>query len=166
MQIVAVVGNPKPGSRTSMVAGELATRCQAGVGGEVVSIELAELAGGVFSSTDGAVAAARQQVADAALAIFASPTFKGAYSGLLKAFVDYYPERGLAGVTAVPLMMGGNDRHSLAPDVALRPLLTELGASCPTRSLFVTDAMLEDLGATLDAWCATELAILTRALGR
>jgi FMN reductase len=165
MKIVVVVGNPKAGSRTSMVAGELASRCQGAVGGEIATIELAELAGSVFSFDDPAVAAAREQVVAADLAIFASPTFKGAYSGLLKAFVDYYPEKGLAGVVAVPLMMGGNDRHSLAPDVALRPLLAELGASCPTRSLFVTDAMLEDLRSTLDDWTGTELAILARALG-
>lgn len=164
MQIVVVVGNPKPGSRTSMVAGQLASRCRAALGGEVATIELAELTGGLFSFDDAAVAAARGQVAAADLAIFASPTFKASYSGLLKAFVDYYPERGLTGVTAIPLMMGGNDRHTLAPDVALRPLLAELGASCPTRSLFVTDAMLEDLDEVLDTWCSTELPPLGRLL--
>jgi FMN reductase len=66
----------------------------------------------------------------------------------LKLFLDRIGGGSLAGVTAVPLMLGGDWRHSLAPEVFLKPVLAELGASCPTRGLFLLDS---DFGTTADA---------------
>jgi FMN reductase len=64
-------------------------------------------------------------------------------AGLLKLFFDAYGPSPLAGVTAVPLMVGAAPIHSLAVDVHLTPLLLELGASVPRRGLFVFES---DLG--------------------
>jgi FMN reductase len=54
-------------------------------------------------------------------------------------------------VTAVPFMLGGDLRHSLAPDVLLKPILVELGATCPTRGLFLVDSRFADADA-YDEW--------------
>ena len=71
--------------------------------------------------------------------------YKATYTGLLKSFLDLYGPDGLAGVVAVPLVVSGGPAHLLAGEVHLRPLLVELGATVPTRSLAVTEADLADL---------------------
>ena len=42
-------------------------------------------------------------------------------------------------------------RHSLAPEVFLKPVLVELGASCPTPGLFLPESDYAGSPA-LDAW--------------
>lgn len=74
------------------------------------------------------------------LLVVASPTYKGTYTGLLKLFFDRVEAGALQSVSAVALMLGGDWRHSLAPEVFLKPVLAELGASCPTRGLFLLDS--------------------------
>jgi FMN reductase len=90
----------------------------------------------MFNWDSAELALLNQKVAESDIVIVASPTYKAAYTGLLKAFLDRCDHNGLAGVTAIPVMTGGSPAHSLAPDMTLRPLLVELGASVPTRSLY------------------------------
>ena len=61
----------------------------------------------LFDWADPALTRLTAPVAAADIAIFASPTYKAAYTGLLKAFLDRYGSNGLAGVTAVPVMTCG-----------------------------------------------------------
>jgi FMN reductase len=93
------------------------------------------------------------------LIVVASPTYKATYTGLLKAFLDRFPHQGLGGVTAIPLMLGASPVHSLATEHGLRPLLVELGASVPTRGLYVLDSE-HDRPETYDAWFATAQQLL------
>ncbi len=74
------------------------------------------------------------------LVVVASPTYKATYTGLLKLFLDRIARGALAGVTAVPVMLGGHWRHALAADLLLKPVLVELGATCPTRGLFLLES--------------------------
>jgi FMN reductase len=92
-------------------------------------------------------------VAASEVVIVASPTYKATYTGLLKVFLDRFPHQGLGGVTAIPLMLGASDAHALAVEHTLRPLLVELGATVPTRGLFVLDSQHTD-AAPYDAWFA------------
>jgi FMN reductase len=48
-------------------------------------------------------------------------------------------------------MLGGDWRHSLAPEVFLKPVLAELGATSPTRGLFLLDSDYAE-SQTLTAW--------------
>ena len=97
--------------------------------------------------------------------MFASPTYKAAYTGLLKAFLDRYPSEGLAGVTAVPVMTGGSPEHAMAVDSTLRPVLVELGASLPTPGLFFVMTQMPQLEAVVDQWAEKGLG-LPALLGR
>ena len=63
-------------------------------------------------------------------------------------------------------MVGAAPEHALAVEVHLRPVLVELGASMPTRGLYVLESQLGDLDAVLDAWLATARPQLARALRR
>jgi FMN reductase len=107
-----------------------------------------------------------ERVGTADLVIVASPTYKGAYTGLLKLFLDRFAGgTGLSGL-AVPLMLGGSPAHSLAPELTLRPVLTEIGATVPGRGLYVVDAAHDDPAAYADWLGATKPLIDSYLNGR
>lgn len=169
LTITVVVGNPRIGSRTRLAADAVADGIVAlarSTGRETVTgaIELAALAGELFAFPSAGVddAVARVQASD--VLVVASPTYKATYTGLLKAFFDRFASGSLAGVVAVPLMLGGAATHALAVDTHLHPLLLEIGASLPTRGLFVLESELDELPATVAAWSSTNASVLTRLL--
>jgi len=168
--VIALSGNPRPGSRTTAAANELAGRVAAAVldvepGAAARTVDLADLAGEIFAPVHPRVDEALAAVRDARLLIVATPVYKASYTGLLKSFLDLYGPNGLAGVVAVPLVVSGNPAHALAGEVHLRPLLVELGAVVPARSVTVLDSQLADLGDVVDRWLeAGAQSALTAAL--
>ena len=170
LSIVTVVGNPKARSRTSGAATTLAASVaahltSAGATTDSVVHELPDLGAGLLGWGDEAVAAVVDSVRRADVLVVACPNYKGTYTGLLKLFLDQLPSNGLAGVVAVPLMVGAAAHQALAVEVHLRPVLVELGASVPTRGLYVLEGELADLDAVLAAWWQDAAVPLTRALG-
>jgi FMN reductase len=149
--VTVVVGNPRSRSRTRHAA-ELVTERLTGAAPDAV-IELAELCAELMDWSSDAVADAKNIVVSSELLVVASPTYKGTYTGLLKLFLDRFGSDELFGVTAVAVMLGGDLRHSLAVEAALKPVLTELGLTCPTRGLFLVDSNYEDAD-VLDSWSA------------
>jgi FMN reductase len=127
-------------------------------------VDLAGHGAGLFDWADPELSRLTAQVAAADLAVFASPTYKASYTGMLKAFLDRYGANGLAGSVAVPLMTGGWAGHLLAVEVHLRPVLIELGAVVPARGLYVTESEFGDLAAAVGKWAATGLPLIQAAL--
>jgi FMN reductase len=167
MRIAVVTGNPKPASRTHELASFVATTLGALAGPEapsVLDVDLAEHASRLFDWSDPELTRLTAEVAAADLAIFASPTYKAAYTGMLKAFLDRYGSNGLAGTVAVPVMTGGWPGHLLAVEVHLRPVLVELGATVPARGLYVTEPELPALDAAVAKWAEIALPQIQRAL--
>src|ERR1700723_914153 len=152
--IAVVTGNPKPNSRTLAVADALAKEIGEG-GTDRLVIDLADHAPRLFDWTDPELTRLTAEVAAADIAVFASPTYKASYTGLLKAFLDRYGNNGLAGLTAIPVMTGGWPGHLLAVEVHLRPVLVELGATVPARGLYLTEPELADLDAAVGKWSPT-----------
>lgn len=137
MKAVAVVGNPKTGSRTR----DAAERLAAALGLDCEVEEVVELGAGLLGWGDAEVTAAVERVRSADIVIAASPTYKGTYTGLLKVFLDQLPTAtGLAGQVALPLMLGAGPAHALAPELTLKPVLVELGATCPAQGLYQLDS--------------------------
>jgi FMN reductase len=147
-----VVGNPKPASRTLDAATRVAERLT-GRPADVV-IDLVDLGAGLLGWGDETVTRAVADVQSASAVVVASPTYKASYTGLLKLFLDQFAAGSLAGVVAFPVMLGGAWKHALAPDVFLKPVLAELGASCPMPGLYLLDTDYES-PAGLDEWIAT-----------
>ena len=153
--VAVVVGNPRPASRTQAAAVALAEAIIRHAGqpeAEVYPIELGEMAAGLFASADERVAAAKQTVLASRLLIVASPVYKASFTGLLKAFLDHFGHDELGAVATVPLMIGGSPTHNLAVEQHLRPVLIEIGASCPTRGLYILDDQLDTLDGQLASW--------------
>jgi FMN reductase len=166
--IVVVTGNPKPASRTHSVALAVADALSKALPAAATSlvIDLADHAPRLFDWSDAELTALTAEVAAADVAIFASPTYKAAYTGLLKAFLDRYGNNGLAGVTAVPVMTGGWPGHLLAVEVHLRPVLVELGATVPTRGLYVTEAEMGDVASAVEKWAAASVPLIAAVVAR
>jgi FMN reductase len=165
VKIAVVVGNPKPGSRTLRVASKVAHALdRPGEPADRVTIDLAEVASELFDVQSDVVPGLLDEVASSDLVISASPTYKATYTGLLKAFLDRYGSNALAATVAVPVMTGAAPIHALAPEVFLRPLLIELGASVPSRGLFVTESELDRLDEVVADWALRAQPLIDRAL--
>ena len=115
-------------------------------------IEVSDLAGELFDWSSTTVRAQTEVVARSRLAVVASPTYKATYTGLVKAFLDWFGQTGLDGVTVVPVMVGASAVHALAVEVHLRPVLIEIGATVPTRGLFLLENEMDVLDDTITAW--------------
>ncbi|MEU1391099.1 MULTISPECIES: NAD(P)H-dependent oxidoreductase [unclassified Nonomuraea] len=145
MSVVALVGNPREGSRTRTVAVEAAEAVarRLGLPGAHDVIDLSALGPHLLAPGPApGVEVALELVAEARVLVVASPTYKGTYTGLLKAFLDRLRPEALAGVVALPLLVMGDPKHALAVEVHLRPLLVELGATVPTPGLAVLESQL------------------------
>jgi FMN reductase len=162
VRTAVVVGNPKPASRTLSAARYVATQLT-GAEPDLI-VDLATLGAAVLDWSDPQVSDLVRQVGEADLVVVASPTYKAAYTGLLKLFLDRFAGgAGLSGL-AIPLMLGGSEAHSLAPELVLRPVLTEIGGTVPGRGLYVVDSRHDDPSAYAD-WLAATAPIVSRQLG-
>ena len=162
LQIVTIVGNPRPESRTHVLARTVAAElARVAAKAAVSDVDLAVLGPAVLDQADPAAAEAVRLVLASDLLVLASPTYKATYSGLLKGFLDRFGGGSLAGKRAVPIMLGGAPNHQLAVDVHFTPLLLELGASVPVRGLFVLEADVPAFGEFAAGWAARHGPVLT-----
>lgn len=159
--VVTVVGNPRPGSRTAAAAASVAELLASELGTPYRVDELVDLvtfAPAIFRG-DQAVAAERvaleaavELVSSASVLVVGTPVYKGSYTGLLKSFFDVLPPQALAGAVVVPVTVSAAPSHKLLADLALRPVLAELGASVPTPPVALEERDLDDLQVVLSGW--------------
>ena len=150
-----VVGNPKAQSRTLALAESVGIAAADAAGldaADRVTVDLADLGPQLFDWSCETVKEAVRAVRSCALVVVASPTYKASYTGLLKSFLDWFSTTDLLGVTVVPVMTGAGAHHALAVEVHLRPVLVELGATLPTRGLYVTEDELPETDDVLQVW--------------
>jgi FMN reductase len=111
--------------------------------------------------SDPAIVRALAQVAAADAVVIATPVYKAAYSGILKAFLDLLPQEGLDGKLVLPVATGGSQSHMLALDYALRPVLAALNARFILPSIYSTSDQLHwhvEQGLSLDPAIAPRVA--------
>jgi FMN reductase len=153
--IVTISGSPSPTSRTTALAAHVGAKL-GGRGFEVKAIAVRDLDPAALLHArldDPGVRDAVALVAAADAVVIATPVYKAAYTGVLKAFLDLLPQFGLTGKTVLPLATGGSIAHVLAIDYGLRPVLASLGALHIVNGLFVLDKLLEysDTGLKIEA---------------
>ena len=165
MKLAVLVGNPKAGSRTLKVALGVARALQ-GSSPDPLVIDLADHAAELFVADSPTIDELLNAVANSDVVVVASPTYKATFTGILKAFLDRYPNDGLARTICIPVMTGAAPIHALAPEVHLRPLLVELGTSTPTRGLYVTEEQFDELDRVVGAWAAAAQPRVEAALER
>ncbi|GAA2206718.1 NADPH-dependent FMN reductase [Nonomuraea monospora] len=147
-RVLLISGSPSSTSRTGRLLGHVAELLD----GDVSLLHLRDLPAeplllGHVDHPD--LVAAERSVAEADVIVLATPIYKAAYTGLVKAFLDGLPQKAFAGKTVVPIATGGTQAHLLAVDYALRPVLSVLGARHVTRGLFVLDTQITPLAEEL-----------------
>jgi FMN reductase len=142
--VVAISGSPSATSRTvTVVELLLAELRRAGIDGELVEARVlppADLLAG--RAQDAATRSALERIAAARAVVVATPVYKAAFTGVLKAFLDLLPTDALAGKVALPIAMGAAPGHALAVEQTLSPLLLALGAEAVLRGLYLLDGQL------------------------
>jgi FMN reductase len=162
--VLAVIGNPRPESRTHGLARTLASEVATALDGTVLEeVDLAVLGAAVLDWGDATAGAAVKRVLAADVLVLSSPTYKGSYSGLLKAFLDRVGGGALAGAAAIPILLGGAPNHTLAVNVHFAPLLVELGAVVPG-GLFVLEADVDAFPTFAAGWVEQRRALLAGAV--
>jgi FMN reductase len=150
-QILVVSGNPRPGSRTSVLA--VAVGEALADGSTPAVVEVGELGTGLLTPGDPGTAAAVTALREADLLVIATPTYKGSYTGVLKVLLDQLPAQALAGKRAVPVVTAGVAPQAAAAEALLRQLLVELGAEV-LPGVPVTEADLPESKAIADRYAA------------
>jgi len=144
MKIVGIQGSPSASSRSGSLLVLAQSRLQP-VASRSHLIAVRDLPAQALLHAQFDHALIRQalaEVAQAQVVLIATPIYKAAYSGALKAFLDLLPQDGLRGKTVLPLATGGSLAHLLALDYALKPVLSALGARDILDPVFATDAQV------------------------
>ncbi|KIF80684.1 NADPH-dependent FMN reductase [Noviherbaspirillum autotrophicum] len=158
MTILLLAGSPSIPSRSTRLLQHVGQRL-ALLGHRHSQLHVVDLPAQALLHAD--IRLARAQVAQATAVVIATPVYKAAYSGALKAFLDVLPQDGLAGKLVLPLATGGSQSHMLSLDYALRPVLSALGARHVLPSIYATEAQViwtADKGLALDPAIAQRVA--------
>ena len=151
--VVVVSGNPRVNSRTAMLAGAVGTRAAELLDAAPPEvIDLADFGPDVLVPDDEAVGAALDAVREADLLVFATPTYKGSYTGVLKSFLDPLPAGALSGQAALTVVSSAAQAEAEAADGQLRTLLAELGARPVGPGLTVAESRLNDPASAVDGY--------------
>jgi FMN reductase len=139
--VLSISGSPSATSRTARLLRHLDARLEA-QGHDVHALDVRTLPAEALLGADfahPAIVEATELLARADGVVVATPVYKAAYSGLLKALLDLLPQYGLDGKTVLPLATGGTTAHVLALDYALRPVLNSMGADHIVQGWFTLD---------------------------
>ncbi|MCX5441935.1 NADPH-dependent FMN reductase [Streptomyces sp. NBC_00056] len=139
--VLSISGSPSATSRTARLLRHLDARLEA-QGHDVIALDVRTLPAEALLGADfahPAIVEATELLARADGVVVATPVYKAAYSGLLKALLDLLPQYGLDGKTVLPLATGGTTAHVLALDYALRPVLNSMGADHIVQGWFTLD---------------------------
>lgn len=142
VSVVLISGSPSPSSRSASLLARADALARAR-GFAVTRLDVCTLPATALVGVDPAdpeIAAALAALAAAHGVAVATPVYKAAYTGLLKTFLDLFPDGALRGKVALPIATAGSAAHALALDYALTPVLRSLGASSILAGFFATDA--------------------------
>ncbi len=150
--VVVLVGNPVPGSRTSGVSKVVASGLVPDLDSVPEVVELADLGADLFSAESERVRRARRLVSGARVLVVATPVYKAGYTGVLKVFLDGLESTALESTVAVPVVLAASSAHGAMADLQLRVVLQAVGAMLPVPSFVLEEHHLDHLPQYVDAW--------------
>ncbi|MCD1260943.1 NADPH-dependent FMN reductase [Paenibacillus athensensis] len=170
-KVVILSGSPTPTSRIHGVIDIARAQLeQAGIQTDWIKVRDIPAEDLLYAKFDSeAIVSANALVAGADAVLVATPIYKAAYTGVLKAFLDLLPQKGLDGKIVFPLAVGGTISHLLAIDYALKPVLSALGAQNILQGVYVLDKQVTWIAegqAALDEEVAVRLEEATAAFIR
>lgn len=144
-KLVIISGSPSPASRLNGVLQSIESVLQQeGLHPEWIRVHELPPEDLVYTRFDSpAISAANRLIEQADGLVVATPIYKAAYTGVLKAFLDLIPQRGLEGKVILPVAIGGSAAHLLAIDYALKPVLSALGARNQLQGVYALDTQVK-----------------------
>jgi FMN reductase len=158
--ILTISGSPSPASRTGVLVSHV-TDLLTDAGHDVHTLHVRKLPTLSLLTedlNDPEIAGAVSRVLHADGIVVASPVYRAAYSGLVKALLDLLPKKALRGRAILPLATGGSQGFLVAMDYALNPLLATKGADHVVRGEFVLDANIQGSTIAPDSLVAVSAA--------
>ncbi|WP_035383524.1 NADPH-dependent FMN reductase [Ferriphaselus sp. R-1] len=155
MTILLIGGSPSTTSRTGRLLQHIGVLLEH-EGFDIETLHVRDLPADALLHADykhPEIVRATARVARADAIVFATPVYKAAYSGILKAFIDVLPQFGLKGKVVLPIASGGSLAHTLILDYALRPVLASLYPQQILDSIYAVEEQIvwsEASGLTLD----------------
>jgi FMN reductase len=152
--VVTIAGSPTQPSRSSALLSHTRDLLTArGLTSSAIHVrDLPAEALLTAQSDDPAIRIALELVAEARAVIIATPVYKASYTGVLKAFLDLFPQRALSEKIVLPIVTAGSSAHLLVIDYAFKPVLSALGATHILNGLYIQDSQIEyKNGFTLEA---------------
>jgi FMN reductase len=142
--VVIISGSPSNPSRSSAISSYLENTLSK-AGKQVGSITVRELPAedllfANFNSPE--IKNAQSMIQQAHAVIVVSPVYKASYPGVLKAFLDLIPEKGLVNKVVLPIVTGGTYGHLLSIEYAFKPIFSVLGSQEIINGVFITDSQL------------------------
>ena len=145
MSVLLIAGSPSEPSRSAALLDDAQVHLEAH-GVTVQRLSVRDVSAEALLRADfshPSILAAVRQVAQAQAVVVATPVYKAAYSGALKALLDVLPQTALQGKTVLPLATAGSPGHQLALDYALRPVLQALGARIVLQGVYAIDTQIK-----------------------
>lgn len=143
MKITAFAAGVGYPSNTTQLAEAIGSRLGAATGAEVEQVELRDVGSSIGEATMLGVPRtdlkqALSTVENTDVLIAATPTFRGSYAGLFKAFFDLVDASALQNKPVVLAATGGSARHQQVIDLGLRPLFSFFGSLIVPTAIFAT----------------------------
>lgn len=82
--------------------------------------------------------------------VIGTPVYQASISGSLKNLLDLLPEAAFKHKVVGFISTAGSDKHFLVAEYHLRPILQFLGATVPTKNVFVHDDCFDDESVIVD----------------
>ncbi|KOP22800.1 FMN reductase [Hapalosiphon sp. MRB220] len=144
--ILAIAGSPSHPSRTYAILEQAAQILsqQKDLPTNIISVRdlpAEDLAFGRYDSA--ALQQPKALLEKASGVIIATPIYKAAYTGVLKAFLDLLPQKAFIGKVVLPIATGGTIAHLLSVEYALKPVLSELGARHILSTVYAVDKQIQ-----------------------
>ena len=145
IKATCIIGNPYIPSRVHVVGRHLfKSLINAGVDTSIIDIVnlLNTMEMSNSEKRKNALSLETNLLLGADLILVISPIYRASYPGIVKAFFDELPHEALMDKIALPIMVGGTDRHYLAARYTWSVMLQELGAIVP-KTVFILDASID-----------------------
>ena len=149
--VVTIGGSPSASSKSAALLAQVRARLgQSGTTVEAITVRNLPAEDLLHARAAAAgIAEAVDLVLRAQGVVIATPIYKAAYSGILKAFLDLLPPDALAGKIVLPIATGGTLAHMLAIDYALRPVLVALGSFHILSGVYLLDSQFSSANGTV-----------------
>ncbi|WP_027092587.1 NADPH-dependent FMN reductase [Cohnella thermotolerans] len=144
-KIVILQGSPSVKSRLHGVLDRVRAQiASSGIEASVIAVRdlpAEDLLHARFDSE--AIQAANRLVEEADAVIVATPVYKASFPGVLKAYIDLLPQKGLQNKIVLPIAIGGTIAHLLSIDFAMKPVLSTMAPRNILAGVFVLDSQVQ-----------------------